>query len=83
MERSDMSLTADQVIIEALSLPVRVRAELAERLLTSLQGDERFQSEIDDAWRTEVAERCKAFNEGRIDSVPADQVMREAYEKLK
>ena len=77
-----MNLTADQVIIEALSLPARIRAELAERLLASLAGDD-VQTGIDEAWRVELVERCKAYDEGRMASVPAEQAMREAYAKLK
>ena len=76
------SLTADQVFIEALSLPAHVRSELAERLLASLEG-EKIQKEIDQAWSVEVLERCKAFEEGRMTSRPADEVMRELYAKLK
>jgi hypothetical protein len=77
-----MSATTEKVFIEALSLPTRARATLVHRLLLSLESEEGSQ-EIEAAWSKEAAERCKAFDEGKLTERDAADVLREAYQKVK
>lgn len=77
-----MSAVTEQVFIEALSLPVRARATLVHKLLSSLEREEES-PEIEAAWKQEVLERCHAFDEGKISEREADFVLRDAYRKVK
>jgi putative addiction module component (TIGR02574 family) len=75
-----MSERGVQVLEEALSLPPKERAELAERLLSSL--DSPSQQRIDQLWAQEAESRVDAFERGQIKSVPAPEVF-EAIRKRK
>ena len=61
---------------EALSLPPGERAELAERLLSSL--DPPTQKRLDELWAAEAEDRLDAFDRGEIKAVPAEQVFEQA-----
>jgi Putative addiction module component len=77
-----MNTTTEQVFVEALSLPTRSRAELAQKLLASL-GQEIGSPEIEAAWTTEALDRCKAHDEGRITERDSADVLRDAYRRVK
>jgi putative addiction module component (TIGR02574 family) len=63
-----------KVISDALSLPPRSRAKLAEQLLESL--DDPKQKEIDRLWADEVEDRIDAYERGELKSVPGKDVFR-------
>ena len=67
-----MSSRGTQVLKEALSLPPAERAEIAERLLSSL--DPPSQEQIDALWGKEAEERLDAFSRGEIKAIPAKEV---------
>ena len=73
-----MSTVADKVCIEALSLPRQVRAEIAHRLLASLE-DEDFSDDVSEAWRIEIQRRREELLNGTSKTVPAEEAMRQAY----
>jgi len=77
-----MSATTEQVFIDALSLPTKVRAELAQRLLASLE-EEAASPEIEAAWKQEALERCDASDQGQLTKRSAADVLLEAYRKVK
>jgi putative addiction module component (TIGR02574 family) len=71
-----MTTPAKELMKQALALPPGERIELAEVLLSSVDG---FASpEIEAAWREEIERRVKDFEEGRTKSVPAEEVHRKA-----
>ena len=59
----------------ALSLPERDRAELAGKLLESLD-DAVDRDEIDKAWAEEALARLGAYDEGKMKGIPLDDVLR-------
>jgi putative addiction module component (TIGR02574 family) len=63
-----------KVVSEALSLPPRSRAKLAEQLLESL--DDPKQKEIDRLWADEVEDRIDAYERGELKAIPGQQVFR-------
>ena len=73
-----MSSKGTQVLKEALSLPPAERAEIAERLLSSL--DRPSQEGIDALWE-EAEERLDAFDRGEIQAIPAEQVFEQVDKK--
>jgi hypothetical protein len=77
-----MNATIEHVFVEALSLPTRSRAELAQKLLASLE-QEGASPEIEAAWNAEALDRCKAYDEGRMTDRESVDVLRDAYKKVK
>jgi putative addiction module component (TIGR02574 family) len=63
-----MSLETEKVFSVALALPEHDRANLAARLLESL--DEAERDDVDEAWAREIERRCAALDSG--DAVTSD-----------
>ena len=70
-----------KVVTEALSLPPRSRAKLADKLLESL--DEPRQREINKLWADEVEDRIDAYEKGEIKVIPGKKVFRNLRTKRK
>ena len=64
-------MTTAHLEAEILKLPRDVRAQLAERLLSSLDED----SDIEKAWIEEADRRYKAIQNGEESVSPANEVM--------
>lgn len=62
----------DEILRAALSLPGEDRANIADRLLQSL--DEEDQSDIDRLWVKEAEDRIAAYDRGEIGAIPTDEV---------
>lgn len=69
-----MTAQAQSIAESALALSAEDRAELAERLLLSL--DEKHQSELDAAWIEVVERRIADMEEGRVTPIPGDEARR-------
>jgi putative addiction module component (TIGR02574 family) len=76
-----MSVITEKICIEALSLPRNARAEIAQRLLTSLE-DEDFVDDVSEAWRGEINRRRQDFDEGKAQAVTAEEALRRAEASL-
>ncbi len=74
-----MSSRGTQVLKEALSLPPAERAEIADRLLSSI--DPPSQEGIDVLWGKEAEERLDAFDRGEIKAISAKQVFEQVGKK--
>ena len=70
-----MAATVDQLAQDALTLSDQERAELAHKLLISLDGvpDEG----AEEAWDQEIAKRVQKIRDGTAKGRPADQVFRD------
>ena len=65
-----------EILKSALSLKVRDRATLAEKLLASLE--EITEEEAEQLWAEEAERRLKEYRAGRAEAVPADEVHKKA-----
>lgn len=65
---------------EALRLPSRERARLAEHLISSL--DEEEDPEAEKLWIEEAERRYREYKEGKVKAKPSDLVFKEARSKL-
>jgi putative addiction module component (TIGR02574 family) len=74
-----MSKPLEQVEADALELPIRDRAHLAQTLLASLDED----SEIEQAWEAEIQRREQDIDSGRVSPIPGDQAFDELDKFLK
>ena len=70
-----------QIEDEALHLPKEERAELAQKLLLSL--DAPSESEIAEDWLVEAKQRARELDEGTARPVPAEEVRRKARALLR
>ena len=75
-----METKLDEVITAALQLTIEERAQLAGRLLLSL--DEPSEAEVERLWLEEAERRLKEFREGRVRGIPADEVLRRAMDDI-
>ena len=72
-------MSVDELATEALKLPPQDRERLAWELLSSLESELEFEAE----WIEEVERRAKEIDEGTVETIPGDQVIREALDRLK
>ena len=75
-----MPATLEQVTKEAMDLPPRQKLALAEFLLESAEAA--ADPEAEAAWDSEIRDRIRAIDEGRVTGVPYADVMRAAEERL-
>ncbi|MSO18863.1 MAG: hypothetical protein EXQ56_00110 [Acidobacteria bacterium] len=69
-----MSNQGQQLLQQVLSLPPEESAQVAEKILSSL--DASAQQEIDSLWAAEAESRIDAFERGEMQSIPAEDVFR-------
>jgi putative addiction module component (TIGR02574 family) len=76
-----VAATVDQLAQDALTLSDQERAELAHKLLNSLDGvpDEG----AEEAWDQEIAKRVQKIRDGTAKGRPADQVFRDIKTRSK
>ena len=73
-----MTRETERLLGEVLGLPERERAEVAARLIESLDGEP--DADVDAAWAVEIERRCAALDSG--DAVSSDwQVVRRRIEQ--
>ncbi len=67
-----MSANSEQVLKEALALPLQERAELVEQLLATFQSPP--DPHLDELWVRESEDRLAAYDRGELKAVPSDEV---------
>jgi putative addiction module component (TIGR02574 family) len=70
-----MSERATQILADALQLPATERAAMVEQLLSSL---DRPDPRLDTLWAQEAESRIAAYEAGRMEAFPAEEVFAEA-----
>lgn len=70
-----------QLEAEALSLPLDARAELAQKLLNSLEDIS--DAEFSRLWAEESVRRAAEADSGLVESIPAEEVARKARALLR
>ncbi len=72
-------LKTEDLINEAMALPVELRARLADELLKSLNPSE---AEIDALWAAEAERRISEIESGKVKPIPGEQVFEELRKRL-
>jgi putative addiction module component (TIGR02574 family) len=70
----------DDLISEAISLPVEIRIRLVEELLLSLNPSHQ---DIDELWAVESERRVAQIEGGEVKTVPGDDVFERLLKRLK
>ena len=76
-----MSTVAQKICIEVLSLPRQSRAEIAERILASLE-DNKADSKAEKSWKAVLRRRRAEVHSGKAKVRPAKDVMRDALRAI-
>jgi putative addiction module component (TIGR02574 family) len=72
-------LRTDELMDEAMSLPVELRAQLIDKLLKSLNP---AQAEIDKLWAVEAEKRVADIEAGRVQPIPGEEVFEKIRKRL-
>lgn len=75
-----MPMTIEQLTLELLGLSTQYRALLAEKLIASL--DDKVFPDTESLWIKEAERRFKEIQDGTVICRPAEEVLRDAREKL-
>ena len=75
-----MALRKNQLEAKALELPKDERADLARRLLESLEDSDA--GDFEEEWIEEAERRYAAYRAGLSEGLPGGQVLREAKARL-
>lgn len=67
-----MSASSEEILKQALALPLQERAELVEQLLATFQTPP--DSHIDELWAREAEDRLDAYDRGELKAVSAAEV---------
>lgn len=67
-----MSTDTRRIVEQALKMPFRDRAEIAQRLLESL--DQQGDTDFDAAWQFEIEKRIAELDSGRVSCIPWEEV---------
>jgi Putative addiction module component len=76
-----MATTIEQLAAQAMSLPSEARAQLADLLVESLEGDDLGQTE--QLWLTEAKRRRDEVRTGKIKTISGDEALREVRDTLR
>lgn len=76
-----MLKTHEEVAAAALAMPIEARAELADRLLSSIDAPD--QASIDAAWGAEAERRIDQLDRGEVSLIPGDDLMAELRKRVK
>lgn len=72
-----VATTAKRILQEALNLSEQERAEIAARLIESLDARDRDAAGVEEAWAAEIERRCAALDAGTTGTTDWDDVRRQ------
>ena len=72
--------TENEIISEAVSLPINIRTKLVEKLLQSINPSEK---EIDKLWAKESERRIKELESNKTKTIPEKKVFLKIHKRLK
>jgi putative addiction module component (TIGR02574 family) len=78
-----MTQRAQELLREALALPVDERADVAAQLLASLDNGEVATEDIEAAWGVEIERRARRVLAGQSEGIPAEDVRKRAEAELR
>jgi len=76
-----MDVRFDDIVADAMKLPLRDRVRLAQRLVSSL--DEEADENVEELWLAEAERRLDELRSGSAQGVPADEAFAKARAALR
>ena len=77
-----MASALEQIIRDAMELPVHERLVLAHQLIESADYAEREEDDVSPAWELEIQDRIRAIDEGRVVGYSYEAVQQEIAKLL-
>ena len=77
-----MTDSTRDLLERVLALPLKDRAEVAARVLESLDEGHEDPAAVERAWREEIGRRVREIREGKVKTVPSDDVFARARAML-
>ena len=75
-----MDTLFDEIVADAMKLPLRDRVRLAQRLVSSL--DDQIETDAEALWAAEAERRLEELRTGRVKGIDAAESFRKAHEAL-
>ena len=75
-----MTTNLDQLTADAMELPLRDRVQLAQRLISTLDGEVEAGTEA--LWFAEAERRLEELRSGKVEGIESDDAFRSAREAL-
>jgi putative addiction module component (TIGR02574 family) len=72
-------IKTDELIAEAVSLPVEIRTKIIEELLQSLNPSRK---DIDELWAKEAEKRVEEIKDGKVKTVSGEEVFNRIRDRL-
>jgi putative addiction module component (TIGR02574 family) len=79
LQERDFTMNTNELMSMVESLPIDIKTQLIEKLLSSLNP---AQKEIDALWAAEAEKRVTEMREGKVKAIPGDEVFKEIRERL-
>lgn len=76
-----MDVRFEDIVADAMKLPVRDRVRLAQQLISSL--DEQTDADVEELWFAEAERRLEELRSGKVQGVPADEAFAKARDALR
>ena len=73
-------IKTEELISEAISLPVDIRTLIVNKILESLHPTNK---EIDELWAKEAEKRVDGIRAGKVKTIPGEEVFKEIRDKFK
>jgi len=78
-----MSMDPAELLSAAMRLPKRERADMAARLIRSLDDGADADEDVEAAWAAELDRRMRQLEDGTAGTVPAEDAMAQAWEVVR
>ena len=75
-----MSTRFDQIVADAMKLPLRDRVRLAQQLVSTI--DDQIDADVEGLWFDEAERRLEELHTGKVEGIDADEAFRRAREDL-
>ena len=76
-----MGTPFDEIVADAMKLPLRERVKLAQRLVSSL--DEESEAGVEALWEAEAERRLEELRTDKVKGLEAGEAFRKAHEALR
>lgn len=75
-----MDTPFDEIVADAMKLPLRDRVRLAQRLVSSL--DDQVETDVEGLWMAEAERRLEELRTGRAKGIDAAEAFKRAHDAL-
>ena len=75
-----MNITAENIVNQALDLPIQVRAFVAEKIIESLDATQNL--ELSPSWWEEIQKRCREMDQGLVKLCDSKDVFAKACKSI-